>query len=232
MLIFSNRSTRIFGQMRVMSALPVANAALSDRTSAAEPVTKKDWVPGPKHPSTWWPTEPRSPGLRVVRMYPIRFRHRPRIVLVREGCTNRPFYTIQIKSNLAEAKQRGIEQVGSWDPFPNKVNGEQLVALNLNRIAYWLAIGAEPSTKVAELLGLAGFLPVHPRCYLFAHRIRLATRKYLEEKAREEKTEKSMAEGEKTDSIKEDTDSHPKARPDIIWRRNSQASDWCYWGLS
>lgn len=45
-----------------------------------------------------------------------------------------------------------IEQVGSYDPLPNKYN-EKLVSLNFERIRHWLANGAEVSTPVAELLG-------------------------------------------------------------------------------
>lgn len=49
--------------------------------------------------------EPRQPGRRVARMYPVQFRHRPRIVLVREGCTNRPFFTIQVIIVIRVASQ-------------------------------------------------------------------------------------------------------------------------------
>lgn len=64
-----------------------------------------------------------------------------------------------------------IEQLGSYDPIPN-VRNEKLVAFNFERIQYWIARGAQLSTPVAELLGLAGFFPVHPRTYMTAWRNR------------------------------------------------------------
>ncbi|VEL31964.1 unnamed protein product, partial [Protopolystoma xenopodis] len=132
--------------------------------------------PGPSKPSTWWMHLPRS-GRKVLRMYPVRARHRWRIVLVREGCRNRIFFTIQVKSNLAECKTHGVEQLGSWDPYPNRDYGEQLIGLNVDRLIHWLGKGAEPSMKVAELLGLMGLYPIHPRSYLAAHRTRVAIEK-------------------------------------------------------
>jgi small subunit ribosomal protein S16 len=52
-------------------------------------------------------------------------------------------------------------------------HNEKLVALNYDRIRYWLGQKARMSGPVAELLGLSGFLPVHPRTYLTAWRSRL-----------------------------------------------------------
>ncbi|KAF7253131.1 hypothetical protein EG68_07954 [Paragonimus skrjabini miyazakii] len=187
-------------------------------------------VPGPDRPSSWWPHLPLCPGRRVVRMFPIRSRNRSRIVLVREGCTNRPFFTIQVRSNLCETKAQGIEQVGSWDPFPNKDYGEQLIALNLKRIAYWLGRGAEPSTRVAELLGLAGFLPVHPRSYLAAHRTRLATEAYLRRQHDEQRTEGETAESDAVAEVNE-SESDITKRPDSVWRRGKEPPWWWYIGL-
>lgn len=186
-----------------------------------------------------WTHEPRQPGRRVARMYPVKFRHRPRIVLVREGCTNRPFFTIQIKSNLSETKAQGIEQVGSWDPFPNKIHGEELIALNLDRIFYWLARNAEPSTRVAELLGLAGVFPVHPRSYLVAHRARIATAAFIEQKKHDAASPTvADAAASKADvtEVEQDFDTKtteldPKDRPDSVWRRGREPPWWWFNGL-
>jgi hypothetical protein len=38
----------------------------------------------------------------------------------------------------------------------------QVVSLNTERIKYWLAVGAQPSDRVAKLLGYAGLLPELP----------------------------------------------------------------------
>ena len=50
-----------------------------------------------------------------------------------------------------------IEQLGSYDPMPNN-NNEKLVALNLERIKFWLGQGAHVTTPVAELLGKFKFV--------------------------------------------------------------------------
>lgn len=47
-----------------------------------------------------------------------------------------------------------IEQLGSYDPFANEHN-EKLVALNFERIRYWLGEGAIVSKPVAELFGMS-----------------------------------------------------------------------------
>lgn len=71
-----------------------------------------------------------------------------------------------------------IEQVGTYDPVPNKFN-QQMVSLNYERIRHWLGTGAHLSRPVAELLGISGFLPIYPRTYMHAWKIR----KEMREKA-------------------------------------------------
>ncbi|CAH2058507.1 unnamed protein product, partial [Iphiclides podalirius] len=101
------------------------------------------------------------------------------IRLIRQGCTNRPFFHISVTHRRRLNSQPVIEQLGSYDPMPN-FNNEKLVALNLERIKYWLGQGAHVTTPVAELLGLAGFFPIHPRCYMTAWRNRRTERENLE----------------------------------------------------
>jgi len=57
------------------------------------------------------------------------------------------------------ARNRGYyEQVGTYDPMPNDRN-EKLVALNMDRIKYWLSQDCSTSKPVSRLLGLAGIFP-------------------------------------------------------------------------
>lgn len=70
-----------------------------------------------------------------------------------------------------EQRKPPIEQLGSFDPLPNKFN-EKLLALNFERVQYWMGCGADISKPVAELLGIAGFLPIHPRTEMMAWRNR------------------------------------------------------------
>nr|CAG4650654.1 EOG090X0KAD [Sida crystallina] len=95
------------------------------------------------------------------------------IRLTRFGCTNRPFYRIVVQRTRDTQDGPVIEQVGSYDPLPN-IKNEKLVAFNFERVQHWLAQGASLSGPVAELLGLSGYLPVHPRTTIAAWRNRMA----------------------------------------------------------
>lgn len=57
----------------------------------------------------------------------------------------------------------------------NNQYGEQMVALNIERINHWLGSGAHLSIPAAQLLGIAGLLPTHPRTILEAVRNRKLT---------------------------------------------------------
>ncbi|XP_018352035.1 PREDICTED: probable 28S ribosomal protein S16, mitochondrial isoform X4 [Trachymyrmex septentrionalis] len=101
------------------------------------------------------------------------------IRFARYGCTNRPFYHIVVIDVKKGERKPPIEQVGVYDPIPNMHN-EKLVSFNFERIQYWIAKGAQMSTPVADLLGLAGFLPIHPRTYMKAWRNRKTVEKCKE----------------------------------------------------
>ncbi|CAH2098184.1 unnamed protein product [Euphydryas editha] len=111
------------------------------------------------------------------------------IRLIRHGCTNRPFFHISVTHRRRPNSLPVIEQLGSYDPMPNMDN-EKLVALNLERIKYWLGHGAHVTTPVAELLGLAGFFPIHPRSYMTAWRNRRTQRENLAEAEKEAESKK------------------------------------------
>jgi len=78
------------------------------------------------------------------------------IGLARYGCANRPFYHIAAMKRKVVPKapvdERVIEQIGSFDPLPNKHN-EKMVAINYERLRYWLSQDAKPSNAVGQLLG-------------------------------------------------------------------------------
>nr|CAG4645282.1 EOG090X0KAD [Leptodora kindtii] len=93
------------------------------------------------------------------------------IRLNRHGCTNRPFYHIVVQKKWDTQDGPVVEQVGSYDPLPNS-NNEKLVAFNFQRIQHWIASGSTISNPVAQLLGLSGFLPIHPSTLIEAWRNR------------------------------------------------------------
>ncbi len=102
--------------------------------------------------------------------------------LAYHGCTNRPFFHI-VATKRRIARDRGhYEQVGTYDPLPNTRN-EKLVSLNLDRIKYWLSLGAEPSKPVSHLLELAGIYPVRITSVIKAEKNQALKAKQKEEEA-------------------------------------------------
>ncbi|XP_028170624.1 small ribosomal subunit protein bS16m [Ostrinia nubilalis] len=114
------------------------------------------------------------------------------IRLIRQGCTNRPFFHISVTQRKRLNSQPVIEQLGSYDPMAN-INNEKLVALNLERMKYWLGKGAHVSPPVAEILGLSGFFPIHPRTYMTAWRNRRTERENLAKQLEAEKAKEAAA---------------------------------------
>ena len=49
---------------------------------------------------------------------------------------------------------RSIEELGYYDPMVK--SAEARTSLNVNRIRYWLSVGAQPSEKVQALLNAKG----------------------------------------------------------------------------
>ncbi len=77
------------------------------------------------------------------------------IRMTRGGRKNRPYYRIVVAEKRAPRDGRFIEKVGSYDPLL-KSDHKDRVILNAERITHWLGQGAQPSDRVARLLGQAG----------------------------------------------------------------------------
>ncbi|KOX81198.1 putative 28S ribosomal protein S16, mitochondrial [Melipona quadrifasciata] len=115
------------------------------------------------------------------------------IRFVRYGCANRPFYHIVVMTTKIGQHKPPIEQLGSYDPLPNKYN-EKLISLNFERIKYWLGQKALVSKPVAIMLGLCGYFPIHPRTYMKAWRNRRKAAAEAETNKNLESEAKSKAE--------------------------------------
>uniref|UniRef100_A0A7S0XKV9 30S ribosomal protein S16 n=1 Tax=Chrysocystis fragilis TaxID=1411660 RepID=A0A7S0XKV9_9STRA len=89
-------------------------------------------------------------------------RHLVRIRLARHGRKHRPFYRIVVADARSKRDGRHIERVGTYDPIAAK-DGVKEVRLNSERIKYWISVGAQPTQRVAWLLGKAQLLPELPR---------------------------------------------------------------------
>ena len=47
------------------------------------------------------------------------------------GCTNRPFYHIVLANKSMARDDPGFEQLGTFDPIPNKLNQKVILILTL-----------------------------------------------------------------------------------------------------
>lgn len=73
-----------------------------------------------------------------------------RIRMKKMGRTHRPFYRICVMDSRTKRDGRAIEEVGIYDT--SVADKSQRVKLNMERIDYWVGVGAQPSEKVAVLI--------------------------------------------------------------------------------
>ncbi|RXG72893.1 putative 28S ribosomal protein S16, mitochondrial [Armadillidium vulgare] len=97
------------------------------------------------------------------------------IRMILHGCTNRPFYHFVVMEKWRRINEQCIEQLGTFDPLPNS-RGEKLVALNLERLTYWIGQKCTITDPCMKIFGLAGFLPIHPRTVIEASEAREKTK--------------------------------------------------------
>lgn len=53
-------------------------------------------------------------------------------------------------------------QLGTYDPLPLRIDNTKEIRLQIDRIKYWLSVGAQPSDRVSYLLWRAGLTPAPP----------------------------------------------------------------------
>ena len=84
-----------------------------------------------------------------------------RLRLARWGVRNNPFFGIIAANQRAPRDGKHLERLGTYNPIPH--NNTKLVELNVDRIKYWLSVGAQPSDRVAYILSKANLLPSTPK---------------------------------------------------------------------
>ncbi|PVZ16031.1 MULTISPECIES: 30S ribosomal protein S16 [unclassified Pseudomonas] len=72
------------------------------------------------------------------------------IRLARGGSKKRPFYHLTVTDSRNARDGRFNERVGFFNPVAT--GGEIRLSVNQERVSYWLAAGAQPSERVAQLL--------------------------------------------------------------------------------
>ena len=82
-----------------------------------------------------------------------------KIRLSRGGTKKRPVYKVVIADSRRARDGRFIEKVGFFNPLLPKDKKERL-GLEAERIKYWLGQGAQPTARVARILGENDIIPM------------------------------------------------------------------------
>ena len=72
------------------------------------------------------------------------------IRLARHGAKKAPFYHLTVADRGAKRDGRFVERVGFFNPLAQG-KAEQL-RVDLERVDYWLSVGAKPSDRVCKLI--------------------------------------------------------------------------------
>ena len=89
-----------------------------------------------------------------------------KIRLRREGRKKTPMYRIVVADSKAPRDGRFIEIIGQYQP---RFGGDKALNLEIDRVNYWMDVGAEPTDTVRALLRRAGVMKQR-------HETRLATK--------------------------------------------------------
>ncbi len=73
-----------------------------------------------------------------------------RIRMKKMGRKHSPFYRICVMDSRNPRDGKAIEEVGTYDPM--LTDKAARVKLNMERVDYWMSVGAQPSEKVGVLI--------------------------------------------------------------------------------
>jgi len=77
------------------------------------------------------------------------------IRLQRGGAKKRPYYRIVVANSRSPRDGAFIEKIGTYNPLLGK-DDEKRVILDAERAKHWLAVGAQPTDRVARFFDAAG----------------------------------------------------------------------------
>jgi small subunit ribosomal protein S16 len=72
------------------------------------------------------------------------------IRLARHGAKKAPFYHLTVADRSAKRDGRFIERVGFFNPLAR--GQDETLRVDLERVDYWLSVGARPSDRVSMLI--------------------------------------------------------------------------------
>ena len=73
--------------------------------------------------------------------------------LARHGAKKSPFYHITVADRSSSRDGRFVERVGFYNPVAK--GQAEVLRLDLERVDYWMGVGAQPSERVAQLIKMA-----------------------------------------------------------------------------
>ncbi|MEY3459192.1 MAG: ribosomal protein [Planctomycetota bacterium] len=73
-----------------------------------------------------------------------------RIRMKKMGRKHRPFFRICVMDSQVQRDGKAIEEVGFYDPMVHDKAAR--VKMNMERVDYWISVGAQPSEKVNALI--------------------------------------------------------------------------------
>ncbi|QDU50702.1 30S ribosomal protein S16 [Gimesia panareensis] len=73
-----------------------------------------------------------------------------RIRMKRMGRTHRPFYRICVMDSRKQRDGEAIEEIGTYDTAV--ADKSKRVTIDMERVDYWMSVGAKPSENVATLI--------------------------------------------------------------------------------
>ena len=75
------------------------------------------------------------------------------IRLARHGAKKSPFYHVTVADRSSSRDGRFVERVGFYNPLAK--GQAEVLRIDLDRVDYWIGVGAKPSDRVAQLIGQA-----------------------------------------------------------------------------
>ncbi len=76
-----------------------------------------------------------------------------KIRLTRLGSKKRPCYRVIVANSTSPRDGKFIEIIGTYNPMMDKENPQRVI-LKQERVQYWLSVGAQPTDRVAKLIGM------------------------------------------------------------------------------
>ncbi len=125
--------------------------------------------------------------------------------LSRGGTKKRPVYKVVVADSRFARDGRFIEKVGFFNPLLPKEKKER-IGLEAERIKYWLGQGAQPTTRVARILGENELMPMPAN----GNNPQKAIPKKDRKKEETPKTEAKKEEAPKTEAKKEEAPKEEK----------------------